>query len=337
MIKRFFTSDQHFGDHRFNLFYRPFNSVEEQNETLIKKWNEVVSPGDIVYHLGDFAFTDDALSIAKKLNGEIHLIKGNYDDPRPKELLEEYFSSVNEHMTCVLKNGEQLYLNHYPMNADEKLFNIVGHIHSLWKVQRNMINVSCDAWHFYPVSEDQIIFAINAIRKFYDMNVFAGEIEANKKHDGILEVYAEEQVNSSDFKVFLAGPTPRDKHTRSWRPMMLNELRIAGFKGTVYIPEKRKKTEGYNYIEQVQWEEWALENADLIVFWIPRELNKMPGFTTNVEFGEWMSSGKVVLGYPDWAKKMKYLRYKAEKNNIPVYNDIVDLANYITGYSSTNE
>lgn len=48
MIKRFFTSDQHFGDDRFNLFYRPFTSVEEQNEELIKRWNSVVKPDDIV-------------------------------------------------------------------------------------------------------------------------------------------------------------------------------------------------------------------------------------------------------------------------------------------------
>jgi calcineurin-like phosphoesterase family protein/nucleoside 2-deoxyribosyltransferase len=336
MIKRFFTSDQHFGDDRFNLFYRPFTSVEEQNEELIERWNSVVKPDDIVYHLGDFAFTDDALEIVKRLNGEIHLIKGNYDDPRPHERLEELFTSVSESMLCVLKNGVTVYLNHYPMNAEDDMFNIVGHIHGLWKVQRNMINVSCDAWHFYPVSEDQIIFAMNAINKFYDMNVFAGEIEANKNQSGILEVYAEEQTNSADFKIFLAGPTPRDKHTRSWRPLMLNSLRTAGFKGTVYIPEKRKKSDSYNYIEQVEWEEWALDNADLIVFWVPRDLEKMPGFTTNVEFGEWMHSGKVVLGYPEDAANMKYLRYKAEKNNIPTFNNIDSLAQYIKEYGEAN-
>jgi calcineurin-like phosphoesterase family protein len=334
MINRFFTSDTHFCDDRFELFYRPFTNLKEQHDYIIEKWNSVVSENDIVYHLGDFSVTDDGLDFATKLNGEIHLIKGNYDDPRDKLKLNNIFTSVNEEMTCTLKNGVEVYLNHYPMNAREDMFNLTAHVHNLWKVQRNMINVSCDSWHFQPVSEDQIIFAMNAIDKFYDMNVFAGEIEANKNRSGILEVYAEEQINSADFKIFLAGPTPRDKHTRSWRPMMLNALRSAGFKGTVYIPEKRKKSDNYNYIEQVQWEEWALDNADLIVFWVPRDLEKMPGFTTNVEFGEWMHSGKVVLGYPDWAENMKYLRYKAEKNNIPTFNEIDDLAQYIKGYST---
>jgi hypothetical protein len=34
-----------------------------------------------------------------------------------------------------------LHLNHYPINGVKDHLNIVGHIHSLWKVQRNMINV----------------------------------------------------------------------------------------------------------------------------------------------------------------------------------------------------
>ena len=52
------------------------------------------------------------------------------------------------------------------------MFNIVGHIHSLWKVQRNMVNVSTDIWNFSPVSEDKILFIRNAIENFYDENVF---------------------------------------------------------------------------------------------------------------------------------------------------------------------
>lgn len=31
--------------------------VEEMNEKLIENWNRVVSEGDTVFHLGDFALT----------------------------------------------------------------------------------------------------------------------------------------------------------------------------------------------------------------------------------------------------------------------------------------
>ena len=332
-MTRFFTSDHHFGDDRFTFTHRPFTSLEEMHKTLIEAWNSVIRKNDIVYHIGDFAFTDDALKFVKQLNGTIHLIKGNYDDPRPQWALEELFESVQDSIDLEI-GGERVHINHYPEHAIEDCFNIVGHVHGLWKVQRNMINVSCDAWHWLPVSEDQIVATMYSIRKFYDSNVFAGELNVNENHSSIRAIYAEEDIHTEDFKVFLAGPTPRDRHTRSWRPSMLNALKMANFHGTVYLPEKRKKQDGYNYVDQVKWEEWALDEADLIIFWVPRDLERMPAFTTNIEFGEWMKSGKVVLGYPESAVKMKYMRHKAEQNGIPTYNDMDKLAERVVKLST---
>ena len=141
-MAKFFISDTHFGDDRFNLFYRPFKTVQEQEDYLVEKWNSVVGPDDEVYHIGDFATTDEGLEVIKRLNGKIHLIMGNYDDPRPREKLESLFVSVKENCAVELNNGVRIYMNHYPTKAVDFMFNIVGHIHSLWKVQRNMINVS---------------------------------------------------------------------------------------------------------------------------------------------------------------------------------------------------
>ena len=72
-----------------------------------------------------------------------------------------------------------VHLNHYPVEARPDIFNLVGHIHSLWKVQRNMINVSTEAWSYFPVSIEKIEFTIEAIKKHYDQNVFAGELDTN--------------------------------------------------------------------------------------------------------------------------------------------------------------
>jgi calcineurin-like phosphoesterase family protein len=175
----YFTSDHHFGDQRFNLFHRNFIDTKEQENTLIEYWNSTVGKDDTVYHLGDFAYNDESIEIISKLNGKIHLIKGNYDDPRPQNKLKELFESVQDDLIIKL-NGESIYLVHYPEKGRKDMFNIVGHIHGLWKVQRNMINVGCDAWHYKPVSEEQIKFTIEAIRKHYDINVFAGELDCNK-------------------------------------------------------------------------------------------------------------------------------------------------------------
>ena len=53
----FFTSDTHFFHEGIIRFCnRPFGSVEEMNETLIRNWNEKVPEDGTVFHLGDFAF-----------------------------------------------------------------------------------------------------------------------------------------------------------------------------------------------------------------------------------------------------------------------------------------
>lgn len=60
------------------------------------------------------------------------------------------------------------------------------------------------------------------------------------------------------------------------------------------------------------WERIALTNASLIIFWIPRHLPDMPAFTTNVEFGYWLHTGKVIYGRPNDAEKIKYLDWLYE-------------------------
>ena len=71
-------------------------------------------------------------------------------------------------------------MNHYPVNCSDKYFSIVGHIHGLWKIKRNMVNVGVDAWHFKPVSLNEIRFIKSGIDKgYYDENVFYNE---RKRH-----------------------------------------------------------------------------------------------------------------------------------------------------------
>ena len=134
--------------------------------------------------------------------------------------------------------------------------------------------------------------------------------------------YSDQDVIKNKKSIFLAGPTPRDKNTKSWRTTACEELKKLGFDGIVYVPEYSSWKPKTDYIDQVMWEREALTAAIVIAFWIPRSLPSMPAFTTNVEFGYWLHSGKIIYGRPTTAQKVKYLDwlYKEDYNKNPIDN-----------------
>ena len=135
--------------------------------------------------------------------------------------------------------------------------------------------------------------------------------------------YSDEIVIKGKKSIFLAGPTPRDENTISWRIDVCDRLEKLGFDGVVYNPEYSSWKPKSSYIDQAEWEREALTEATVILFWIPRDLKDMPAFTTNVEFGYWLHTGKIIYGRPDNSVKNKYLDwlYKLDYNKEP-FNDL---------------
>lgn len=79
------TSDHHFY-HANVIKYcnRPFKTVEEMNEILVARWNEVVKPDDTVLYLGDFSMAARAAEVfLPRLMGKKELYCGNHDFPHP--------------------------------------------------------------------------------------------------------------------------------------------------------------------------------------------------------------------------------------------------------------
>jgi hypothetical protein len=120
-------------------------------------------------------------------------------------------------------------------------------------------------------------------------------------------VYSDQSPEFSRPSIFLAGPTPRSPEFASWRPEALGILRELGFSGTVLVPERRGGWARGEYIDQVEWEFACLEGCSVIAFWVPRDVATLPGFTTNVEFGRYVGSGRCVYGRPDRAPHTRYL------------------------------
>ena len=124
----FYTADLHFHYKPF-LPGRPFSSVEEMDEAMIRLWNETVTDEDTVYVVGDVGYNGgyvpgDALG---RLQGRKHLIRGNHDtgfENAPK--LFDYFETVTDFNE--IDDGEtHILLCHYPILYRKRGYMIHGH------------------------------------------------------------------------------------------------------------------------------------------------------------------------------------------------------------------
>ena len=186
------TADLHIGDPRLHLFPRPFPSAEHAAEQMVENWNSVITDNDaVVYVVGDFCIGQIKwLKYAERLNGQKILLKGNYDTFPNEEYIDHGFVDIiddNLHLSIDdPESNRKLNLNivHYPTKSVADRFNVVGHIHGAWRVQKNMLNVGVDSNNYYPVSLDDVFFFYNAIINFYDQDVWCHNHPANAAHEG---------------------------------------------------------------------------------------------------------------------------------------------------------
>lgn len=182
--KIFFTSDLHFGHENVIRFdNRPFNTVEEMDEEMIKRWNAKVGKGDIVYVLGDFiwkAATNEAVSIIRRLNGQIILIKGNHDRFLHNAAAKKALAGIKDYddICVTLEDGttRRCILSHYfiPFYNGHRYqaIHLHGHSHLTEEAAEEIritaelnekgydlkiYNVGCMYWNYTPVTLDEIL------------------------------------------------------------------------------------------------------------------------------------------------------------------------------------
>lgn len=129
----FLRADDHF-NHENILVYekeaRPFVSIDEMHQALIKGWNDAVGKDDYVLHLGDFGFGsfDEISRLLSLLHGTKALLRGNHDLSRGAgSWVRAGFVRVHK---LEIWFGNCVF-SHYPISSLQPgITNYHGHMHS---------------------------------------------------------------------------------------------------------------------------------------------------------------------------------------------------------------
>ena len=172
--KIFFTSDLHF-DHRNVIQYdnRPWSTVEEMNNSLIKNINDTVKCPDSLYILGDITLHSKTKRIVELMDQirckNVFLIKGNHDNLKPEA--KEKFVWVKDYFKLKYfdestKTKYKFILCHYPMcswdGKETGVIHLHGHTHieghtSCSHPSKINVGIMIPEYNYKPVSIEQII------------------------------------------------------------------------------------------------------------------------------------------------------------------------------------
>lgn len=133
MSKVWFSSDWHIGHKNIHKFRHPSNGfpLEFSDESEHREWlfdwvNENVRKRDVMYLLGDIAFTEEALLAMKKFPFRKVLVKGNHcllKHPEERKVYDQVLG---------LGRYKGQWISHAPIHPDELRgrVNYHGHTHS---------------------------------------------------------------------------------------------------------------------------------------------------------------------------------------------------------------
>lgn len=136
MSRVFLYSDPHFSHQGVCKFLRsdginklrPWDTSEEMDEELVRRFNDTVSVKDKCYFLGDVAINRRGLKVLERLNCKnLVLIRGNHDIFK----LEDYTPYFRDIRGYHVMNG--MILSHIPIHEQQLArfgCNIHGHLHA---------------------------------------------------------------------------------------------------------------------------------------------------------------------------------------------------------------
>ena len=167
---KYFSSDWHLS-HQNVLSWsnRPFDTIEEMNETIIENMIKPLKRGDELYFLGDMSWKIEPIKefFERFPRGtHIHMINGNHE--RWVGQFKHRYTSISN-LKEIKIGGNHTTLCHYPMLAWNKshynAFSLFGHIHKASHrfdklenlTKGKTLNVNVEFHDYKPWSEDEII------------------------------------------------------------------------------------------------------------------------------------------------------------------------------------
>ena len=173
MADVYVISDPHFGHVGICKFLRPDNTkvrpwdtYEEMDEELVKRFNETVKPNDKLYILGDVAINRRALPTLARLHcKDMILIKGNHDIFRLEEYT-PYFRDIRAYHV-----QQNVLLSHIPIHPCEMSRwggQLHGHLHSNVVMNGDVpdlryVNVCVEHHDFRPVLLNDMIARVKEL------------------------------------------------------------------------------------------------------------------------------------------------------------------------------
>jgi calcineurin-like phosphoesterase family protein len=177
MSKNYFSSDFHLG-HANIIKYdkRPFKSVQEMDERIIKNVCTLLKPGDNLYYLGDFALTDSNkaeghMKAIAYMGANLFFIKGNHDKRDTIKLYQKYGTYLGEQKK--IKVGErEVVINHYAMRVWDKshhgCLHLYGHSHDALEHTAWGRSMDCSIITAYRIKGEYTLFEFEEIAHILD-------------------------------------------------------------------------------------------------------------------------------------------------------------------------
>lgn len=137
---------------------------------LIARWNEVVGPEDVVYHLGDFTLSGKnvAKNYLRRLDGMILMLR--YPWHHDRRWLPSKNSQLWTRTSTVgflsplevlrIEDYPPITLCHFPLetwpHGHHGAWHLHGHSHGKLPMREGRLDVGVDSWDFAPVSLERI-------------------------------------------------------------------------------------------------------------------------------------------------------------------------------------